>query len=330
MSKKPVLFVSFRPLERAENIRAIYEAYPGEKAHILQSDPNYASEVLSGKYDLMVTDDFPTITPGQCIMIWHGIQGGKKIGLDQRPSFYRREYAKYISCIVAASHDAIPLWQSATGVNESRIIPFGMPRTDAYIGKRKGNGHTILSEYRRAYLFAPTFREIGEPAFPEIDWEYIDSRLKDDEVFAIKAHPWQYYQFRNADQVTRHLDISKCKHIRIIPECEQSAPYLYDADVVITDYSSIMFDAYILGKPVVLFEKSKGYVDARGMYLDYPDEYCSRYSADETCLLFHMRDAFQTGMRETERSCLHKVAATCDGHSCERICDLINYYTPIL
>ena len=39
MNKKPVLFVSFRPLERAENIRAIYEAYDGEKVHILQSDP---------------------------------------------------------------------------------------------------------------------------------------------------------------------------------------------------------------------------------------------------------------------------------------------------
>lgn len=53
---KPVLFVSFRPLDRAENLRAIYEAYDGSKVHITTHDKKYKDEVLSGKYDVMVID----------------------------------------------------------------------------------------------------------------------------------------------------------------------------------------------------------------------------------------------------------------------------------
>ena len=80
---KPVLFSCFRPIERAENLRAIYEAYTGPKKLIHSYDPDYHAEVTSGKYDVMVTDDFPSVTPGKCIVIWHGIQGGKTIGLPQ-------------------------------------------------------------------------------------------------------------------------------------------------------------------------------------------------------------------------------------------------------
>ena len=199
-----------------------------------------------------------------------------------------------------------------------------MPRTDEYVGKQKGNGHTILSAYDRSYLFVPTFRESWETPFPDIDWEYIDNMLTDNEIFAIKAHPWQFYQFMNADQVTRKLDITKCKHIKIIPESKPSAPYLYDADVVITDYSSIMFDAYLLNKPVVLFEKNQGYTETRGMYLQYPEQYCSRYAADERGLIDLMRDAYGNGLTPIEISCRDMVAGSCDGCACYRLCQIID------
>ena len=92
---KPVLFASIRPLDRAENIKAIYNAYNGEKVHAVSTTYDYKREVQSGKYDLMVTDDFPYITPGKTIMIWHGIQGGKTIGLDQPGQpFYHPDMAK--------------------------------------------------------------------------------------------------------------------------------------------------------------------------------------------------------------------------------------------
>lgn len=313
---KPVLFVSFRPLSRAENLRAIYEYYDGPKVHMLTSDPNYRQEVRSGKYDLMVIDEFTDITPGKCIMIWHGIQGGKTIGLDQpgKP-LYCPEWADNMTYIISASHDMVPVWNKCTGVPSDRILPLGMPRTDEYVGKHKGDGHTQLAHFR-SYLYAPTFRDTDEPSLPDIDWNFIDRHMYDDEILAIKLHPW-YVNHGNVS-----LDISGCRHIIVLPEGVPSAPYLYDADVVITDYSSIMFDAYFLNKPVVLFEKNPGYIQTRGMYMDYPIQYSSRFAITEEGMINMMRSA--NSLTQIEKTCLNFVADVCDGHACERLCKLIH------
>ena len=76
---KPVLFVTVlgKSLDRCENLKAIYDAYQGEKKFISTHDINYIPEVKSQKYDLQVIDAFPTVSPGRTIMIWHSIQGGK-------------------------------------------------------------------------------------------------------------------------------------------------------------------------------------------------------------------------------------------------------------
>lgn len=316
---KPVLFVSFRPLERAENLRAIYEAYTGSKVHIMQSDPQYRSEVLSGKYDLMVTDDFPSITPGKCIMIWHAIQGGKTIGLDQPSTpYYDRSLADNMTYIISAGTRMTDIWSRCTGVPKERILPLGMPRTDEYF-YNNDEPHD-----KKLYLFVPTFRDIGETPFPDIDWAYIDAQLTDDELLVVKAHPWQAYQ-RVTDQVTPSFGNGQYKHIVVLSPAGPTAPILYNADVVITDYSSIMFDAYLLGKPVVLFEKTPGYTTTRGMYFRYPDAYCNFNSRNEHMLIemcrYRSAHPFFTPI---ELNCRDLVADACDGHSCERICKLID------
>jgi len=311
---KPVLFATGlgRPLERAENIATLYRSYHGEKVFMCSNDWNFRSEVNSGKYDLLVIDVFPFVSPGKSIMVWHAIQGGKYIGLDEANTYYRPEYAKYADAIITAGHGAIDMFHRCTHVSMEKMLNLGMPRTDKYIGKQKGDGHTILSG-KRAYLYAPTFRARGEPPLPDIDWQYINDRLSDDEVFAVKAHPY-----------TWQMDVPDLSHVVKISGAESSSPYLYDADVVITDYSSIMFDAYLLGKPVVLFEKNPGYIIARGMYLNYPDQYSSWYTQTERDLLTCARIAYDTGLGPIEKRCMKIVADACDGHSCERICQLID------
>lgn len=311
MEKKPVLFASLRPYSRSENLQAIYHAYNGQKKWMEKADRNFESTVKSGIYDVMVTDDFPQIAPKKCIMVWHGIQGGKKIGLDQpgRP-YYKPYMADNMNYIITPGHGTVKIYADCSGVPEENVLPLGMPRTDAYICKKKGDGNTTL-QYKRAYLYVPTFRETSETRMPDIDWAWIDSQLTDDELFVVKAHP-----------VTRRLRIGEYRHIIEVNGYEPSAPYLIDADVIVTDYSSIMFDGYLLGKPAVLFEKKPGYTETRGMYLEYPDQYCSRYARNEEELLDYIRSATQ--LSQTEIDCRDLVADMCDGHSCERICKLID------
>lgn len=315
---KPVLFVSFRPLERAENLRAAYEAYDGEKKHILSSDPHYREEVESGKYDVMVTDDFPSVTPGKCIVIWHGIQGGKTIGYDQpgHPYFNERS-SKFITYVISASSRMVNIWSRCTGVPASSIRPLGMPRTDEYVYYKHEQSD------KKTYLYVPTFRDIFDTPFQSIDWDYIDSQLTDNETFVVKAHPWQ--SDVGIDQVTQNIGNGMYKHIVVVSPAGPTTPFLYLADVIITDYSSIMFDAYLLNKPVVLFEKFQGYTKTRGMYLDYPYDYCSYYSANEASLLVNIRyRAKYPFLTENEKRCRTTVADMCDGLACERLTQFIH------
>lgn len=311
MMDSPVLFMTGlgRYLDRAENLKVLYDAYKGEKVFRSMYEPGAVNEAMSGKYDLMVIDIFPTFTTGKTIMIWHAIQGGKLIGLGQKGTYYKPEMAQNINWIVAAGRGGKEMFHQCTGVDRDRILPLGMPRTDRYIGKRKGDGGTVLAE-KKAYLYVPTFRGKMDPPFPEIDWDYIDRQLRDDEVLAVKPHPYG-----------QKFNLDCCRHIIELSNMELSVNYLIDCDVVITDYSSIMFDGYLLGKPAVLFEKKPGYLQTRGMYMQYPDKYCSRYATDESDLLWQVRSA--DGLTKTERDCMEYVAGCCDGHSIERIIKLI-------
>ena len=309
---KPVLFVTGlgKNIFRAENLVALFDAYPGDKMIMSTYDLNFAAEASSGKYDTMIIDIFPTWNPCKTvIMMWHAIQGGKYIGLDEKTTYYKEQYADCMDYIIAAGGGGIDMFNQCTHVPRERIIDLGMPRTDRYKRKKKGDGHTILAE-KRGYLFAPTYRGWKDTPMPCIDWDMIDEWLTDDEIMVLKAHPYGGIYLPK-----------EYKHIVEVSEKEPSVNYLYDADVVITDYSSIMFDAYLLKKPVVLFEKVLGYTDTRGMYLKYPDQYCSRYARTEHQLIDEIRMANR--LRTAEKRCLDYVADACDGHSIERIVNFI-------
>ena len=112
-----------------------------------------------------------------------------------------------------------------------------------------------------------------------------------------------------------------------LPFEESTEKLLRSCDVLVTDYSSVMFDALVLQKPIVLLtDDMDEYLAGRGMYHEYPRFYSSRWlvaEGNEEALVDELRAAAKTGMREVEHRCLEAVAGACDGHSAERICDLI-------
>ena len=147
-----VLFTSVRPLCRAENLKAVYDAYDGEKKYI-KTIPNRNIPDLE-KYDLQVTDELVNVSAKKCLFIGHGMGLGKTYGLDQPNPYYRNP--KAIDCAIASSKEIVPQLSKQLGLPEEKIHPIGMPRTDAYF-------HTedIQNPYwfsGRNCLYAPTFR----------------------------------------------------------------------------------------------------------------------------------------------------------------------------
>lgn len=302
-----ILLTSSRDLERAENIKAVFDGYPGAK-RFLQVSPSYKPpELTSHAFSLRVTDEFIGESPGHAIMIGHGIAGGKLYGLDQPGAYHTKENARLLDYVVTTSIDMVDLVAKQSGVSRDQVLPLGMPRTDQYFLPRN-------KPEKRLYLYAPTFRSRKDPPAPVIDWYKIDRLLTDGEIFAWKPH-----------MVNRSYFTQIYKHVIRISQDAPSAPWLMDCAVLITDYSSIMFDAHVLRKPVILFDKTLGYTKTRGMYLKYPDEYASRFCSTEEELIEICRNADKP--QEADERCRQLCAGACDGHSTERVVKLIEDIT---
>lgn len=305
-----VLFGSNRNLVRAENITALYNSYDGLKKFMLLSEkPNM---YFGTRYTVLVADDFPQMSPGKAIMIGHGICGGKKFGLDQPRGYHKQEYVKFLDYVISTSEETIDLVAKQSGVPVEKVLPLGMPRTDQYFGKKKGDGYTYAA-HKRTYLYVPTFRNQRlDKSLPEIDYDLIDDMLTDDELFIVKKHTLSQNDV---------FPYEKYKHIRNELNIRPSASLLIDSDVIITDYSSIMFDAQLLGKPVILFDRDMDYLKTRGMYYRYPDEYSGRWCDNERDLIEMAKSAHD--MTDIDKVCIKRVASMCDGHSTERVLNLV-------
>lgn len=286
-----VLFTSVRPLERAENLKAVYDAYDGEKEYVRTVPGKPIPEL--GKYDLQVGDELPTEAPGKFIFIGHGMGAGKSYGI-QRGWFHHTDLISYA---IASSKEMIPYVSKFTGLDEKRIVPLGMPRTDAYFSG--------VQPTKDLYLYAPTFRPYD---WWVPDWGSID--VAESETLVVKPH-----------MVTKTILKRSKGNIVEYDSMIPSTDILTRSQVLITDYSSIMFDAFVMRKPVVLFAKDRfKYLRQRGMYCKYPEMYSQYFCDAEHELMQKARTAEWTDRCEELRQFY---AGACDGHSTERTIELI-------
>ena len=298
-----VLFTSNRPLNRAENIKSVYDAYDGDKEFFQTGrratnwgiQPDYSS----GKYSLLVADDLPNDSPGKCIFIGHGMGACKTYGLDQPYAYFSKP--DLITYAIASSEDMVPIVARQCGISEEQVIPLGMPRTDAYFQSEQED-HSF-----RYHLYAPTFRSGSwQP-----DWNDIHWHMPEGHKLIVKPH-----------MVTKQLFVRNVwSSIEGYPSSIPTTPFLLKADTVVTDYSSIMFDAMVLRKPVILFAKDKEqYLKERGTYFPYPDRYSKYFFDNERemtrCLEYAEWDDHDEELRQF-------YAGACDGSCIERTLELI-------
>lgn len=316
----PVLFVSQLPLGRCENLTAVWDAYDGEKEFRLGADGMRSAE--RDGFSVVVCDHLPAYIEGKdrcvSINIGHGIEGGKLYGADEKwKPWFDAEAAAQTDFAIASSQHSTHIIASHFGIPEARVLPLGFPRTDAYFREGEVFDQCFGRKFKRMFLYIPTFR-YDDGWLPRINWAKIDDLLADDEVMAVKRH------YFTEEELTRGYDL---QHRRVIevPMDDPASKYLRSCDVVVTDYSSVIFDAYIMGTPVILTVDDKDvFLEKRGMYHEFPDFYSSlwlRAEGNEEALIAMMRDAYELNERALE--CLDRSAGACDGHAAERVANLI-------
>lgn len=159
------------------------------------------------------------------------------------------------------------IWPSAFPVS-FRSLEAGYPRNDILYATDSGIAERMraalgVEDGATLMLYAPTHREYDKGFVPRIDLAKLIAQLPQDWVIAIRAHH-SYAGGSEIDQNSRIIDVSD------IPAIE----HLYlAADVLITDYSSTMFDFANLLRPIVLFiDDYEKYQKKRGMYFDIREQ----------------------------------------------------------
>ena len=291
--------MSLRPYERAENIKTVYDAYDGDKQFVQQPRWGPLDELLAtGRYKVMVTDELLNSSPGKYIFIGHGCGAFKKYGLDQpHPYFTRPDLITYA---IASIEEMVPVIAKQLRISEEQVIPLGFPRMDLYFQPMK-------RAERPFWLYAPTFRNW----LMQIDWNEIHRPMNGDRRLIVKPHmvqpdilPESFWQF-----------------IETADAWEPSADYLMQMDALVTDYSSILFDAMVMRKPYALFAKDVAeYQRTRGIYYQYPRDYGPYFCDSEAELVPMLEKVEWNDDCETAREFF---VGACDGHSTERTIELI-------
>ncbi len=229
---------------------------------------------------------------GFVVQLWHGVPF-KHLHLDS-PSTYAvsflpdlgvvrrmlgygyRRAGRGLSLFPVSSERVKPSIVSGFGVEPDRVAVVGDVRDDVLL---TGDEPTRVEAARsvldaalpdlppasRTVLFAPTWRD-GEidPTVPTTsEWDAIVAWLdRNDAVLLVRTHPLGRGSYADGP--------ARSPRIRLLgPDLVRDVnTMLWAIDAVITDYSSLVFDYALVGRPVVFFAPDlDSYASSRGFYL---------------------------------------------------------------
>lgn len=257
---------------------------------------------------LFVVDDyfFPMYViqprPGtRRVQVWHACGAFKQFGysvldkafgVDETFVARRPIHTNYDLCLVSAMRFA-PFYAEAFRQPLERFSSsLGIPRTDLLVDPARRaeaaaevRSRFALPEGRRVVLYAPTFRgeRIGRARQPEqLDLGRLREVLGDDHVVLVRAHPFVRAALRLGLELDGFaLDASDYPDINAL---------MVVSDVLVTDYSSAMYEFALLERPIAFFAPDHAaYEDERGFYLDYPADLPGPVFETTDALAAHLR-----------------------------------------
>lgn len=256
------------------------------------------------------------------VQLWHS--GGllKKSGYDTTediPKMYKGDsvYKNYDLLTVSAPC-CVPVFTKTMRLASGVVQATGISRSDYYYDEawNQANREEFYRKYpeakgKRVILWAPTFR--GNAAMPTLcGMEEIQRVMKETEdryYWVIKLHP--------------HLEEKGMKS-----NCELPSEKIFAvADLLITDYSSILFDYMAYKKPFLFFAPDFDSFDhARGFYVPYDSFPCKVVTDGAELPAAIEYELSERDPAEIEK-CFAYHMSMCDGKATERILKTIKQIT---
>ena len=212
------------------------------------------------------------------IQLWHAGSGFKAVGFSRFGNsgspMLKNAHRSYTYAITGSEH-LVPVYAEAFGIEPESVIPTGLPRVDWFLDDERTAAFTeeFYTQFpalrgKRIILFAPTFRGRSiNSAFYDyslIDFDALYELCGDDAVVLFRMHhfitdPMQI----PAQYADRFFDFTHYAN---------GLELLHVTDLLITDYSSIIYEYSLLDRPMLFFAPDKAnYAATRGFHRDFDE-----------------------------------------------------------
>lgn len=252
------------------------------------------------------------------VQLWHGAGALKKFGYattDDVPSYYRGNIYKNYDLITVSGERAVEPFETSMRAEPGVAKAIGVSRTDNYFdeGYIASMKKRVMEAYpgaagKRVVLYAPTFRGTADEA-KESETEMIAGRLSSE-------LSKDYYLLSSAHPHAREKDKSAAESF-----CSEEL--MLAADVLITDYSSIVFDFLFLKRPVILYAPDyEEFGRQRGFYTPY-EALPGRIVTDPARLAQEIEAECESFDVKRTEAYIAAYLEACDGHATERIVEYL-------
>lgn len=263
------------------------------------------------------------------VQLWHACGAFKTFGFTRigkpkgspQPTRNHRSY----DYVTVSSEYCKKCHSEGFGIATKNVVPTGIARTDIFFDEEYKNNFrkSFFEKYpnfknKKIILFAPTFRGNlkADANYPMelFDINEVCDALSDDYAIIIKHHPFVLEKHPiPAEHRDRVIDLSDNTEINDL---------LFVSDLVITDYSSLVFESSLLDIPMLFYAYDlQSYIKSRDFYFDF-----KLYIPGKICTsLYTLLEAIKNEDFETEKieKFRNMFFDELDGNSSQRIADLI-------
>lgn len=238
-----------------------------------------------GKANTILIDDYFAVLKDlgdrnnqKIVQLWHAGSGFKSVGYSrfgQYGSPNLRNAHRLYSYAICGSQHLRDVYSEAFGIEREAVLATGLPRIDGFL--REGRAEEVRVEFeesfpnakgKRKILLAPTFRGRGSGDahydYDEIDFAALYEACGEDSVVLFRQHHFI------PDPAPIPAEFSD--RLIDVAACPDTNDLLLISDILITDYSSVIYEYSLLEKPMIFFAYDlETYSATRGMHKAYEE-----------------------------------------------------------
>ncbi|MCC8044351.1 MAG: CDP-glycerol glycerophosphotransferase family protein [Clostridiales bacterium] len=263
------------------------------------------------------------------VQLWHACGAFKafgftRLGKTKAPSQKTALHRNY-DYVTVSTKNVCVCHSEGFGIPTANVVPTGIPRTDVFFDEdyktrtrdRLQEKYPVLKG-RKVILFAPTFRghDRDDAYYPMERFQvgsFMDA-VGEEYVLLIKHHPF----------VTAVHPVPEAYKDRVLDLSAETElnDLLFVADLIITDYSSLVFEASLLELPMLFYTFDlEDYISERDFYFDFESFVPGRF--------FYTQEELERAVirreysREKTEAFKNWFFDELDGHSTDRVAALL-------